>query len=175
MVPTRHRTLRQHREALAANPNAYVSDKPRFRDTVIGHLKQCSFNSVSRGRCAPLIDHIVDAIFETQDQRPFFHIDDALPFCWNAPKDWDKDYIRYEWGHLRSRNQNVDAHAIENLCLQSARCNQHIQTSMDINEVLDWLDGSRVAVRVREVLKKRDRLFASEAWRALLDELERHR
>ena len=78
-----------------------------------------------------------------------------LPFCWNSPKDWDKDYIRYEWGHLRSRNLNGDAHQIENICLQSARCNQHVQTSMDIAEVLVWLSGSAIAARVQTVLERR--------------------
>jgi hypothetical protein len=99
-----------------------------------------------------VVDRFVDAIFATQDEKPFFHVDGELLYCWNAPKDWDKDYIRYEWGHLSSRNQNKVAHNIQNLCLQSARCNQHVQTSMDIDEVLKWLDGSQVAERVRQVM-----------------------
>ena len=95
--------------------------------------------------------------------------------CWNAPKDWDKDFIRYEWGHLHSRNQNESAHDVENLCLQSARCNQHVQTSMDITEVIGWLEGSRVAERVRIVLDRRRRLFDSQVWKTLAEELSRFR
>lgn len=169
------RTLRAHREALAANPDAYTADLPRLRETAVGHLKRFGFSRVTRRRCPSLIDTFVEAIFAAQQYRPFFHIDSPLPFCWNAPKDWNKNYIRYEWGHLRSRNQNEDAHQIENICLQSARCNQHVQTSLDIDEVLHWLEGSPVASRVRAVLDCRQRLFASEAWHKLLTDLERYR
>src|SRR5713226_2311724 len=169
------RTLRAHREALAKNPAAYSTDLPRIQQTAVGHLKRCGFHHVTRSRCASLVDIFVSAIFDTQDRRPFFHVESALPFCWNRPTDWDKDYIRYEWGHLRSLNQNEDAHEITNICLQSARCNQHIQTSMDIAEVLEWLKGSAVAVRVKSVLERRQRLFASTEWKQLLTDLEAFR
>ena len=169
------RTLRSHREALARNPMAYTADLPRVRETAVHHLKKCGFLRVTSARCSSIVDRFVDAIFNTQDRLPFFHIDNPLPYCWNAPKDWDKDYIRYEWGHLSSRNQNEGAHHVENLCLQSARCNQHIQTSMDIDEVLSWLDGSRVAERGRTVLGRRQQLFGSDSWHQLLDELSRFR
>ena len=165
------RTLRMHREALAANPNAYTADLPRLRETAVGHLKRFGFSRVTRSRCPILVDEFVGAVFATQECRPFFHIDGALPYCWNSPKDWDKNYIRYEWGHLRSRNQNEDAHQIENICLQSARCNQHVQTSMDIAEVLAWLGGSSIAARIQSVLERRRHLFASDEWRRLLAEL----
>jgi hypothetical protein len=130
---------------------------------------------VTRPRCASVVDLFVDVIFDAQFRLPFFYVDSPLPYCWNAPKDWDKSYIRYEWGHLHSRNQNEDAHHIQNLCLQSARCNQHVQTSMDIDEVLAWLDGSQVAARVRRVLERRRELFESDDWRNLLSELSRFR
>ena len=27
-----------------------------------------------------------------------FHVEGTeLPLCWNSPKDWEKDYIKYEW------------------------------------------------------------------------------
>jgi len=169
------RTLRAHREALAKNPVAYHADIARVQETAVHHLKKCGFTRITRTRCAALVDRFVDAIFDTQNRLPFFHIDSDLPYCWNRPKDWDKNYIRYEWGHLSSRNQNESAHHIENLCLQSARCNQHIQASMDIEEVLFWLEGSRVAERVRNVLDRRRQLFGSSCWKELLNELSRFR
>ena len=89
--------------------------------------------------------------------------------------DWDKNYIRYQWGHLRSRNQNELAHEITNLCLQSARCNQHIQTSMDISEVESWLSGSAVAKRIADVLAARQALFAGARWTDILTRLSRFR
>jgi len=166
-------TLRQHREALSHNPNAYIYDLPRVRLTVINQLRKCGYSKVSLKRCPELIAKFVELIFSTQENLPFFHVNGPLPYCWNSPKDWDKDYIRYEWGHLLSRNQSVSPDEIENLCLQSARCNKHIQTSMDINEVLIWLDGSAVANRIRDVLKKRETLFKSEEWAKLLNDFNK--
>jgi hypothetical protein len=39
---------------------------------------------------------------------------------------------------------------------------------MDIEEVLEWLKGSPVAVRVEEVLARRKALFESDDWKKLL-------
>jgi hypothetical protein len=163
--------LLSHRVALANNPQAYSADVSRLSKTAVNHLKQCGYTRVTQARCGSIVDKFVSYIFDTQDRLPFFHIDGNLPFCWNSPKDWDKNFICYEWGHLRSKNQNADAYQLENLCLQSARCNQHIQTSMDISEVLIWLDGSKVAERTRHVLEKREKLFASDNWKNLVKEL----
>jgi hypothetical protein len=169
-------TLLHHRAALAKNAHAYTQDWERVQRTAVAHLKKCGFGRVTLARCKDLVIRFAELIFDTQDRKPFFHVDGPLPYCWNAPKDWDKDYIRYEWGHLRSRNQNSSgANTVENLCLQSARCNQHIQTSLNIEEVFDWLMGSPVAKRTSEVLDRRAALFASEEWRVLLRDLEKYR
>lgn len=156
-------TLREHRLALASNPKAFELDLPRLSGTLVPHLKRCGYGRVGV-RARALVSEIVEQIFDAQGRRPLFHIDAHLPYCWNAPGFWNCNYIRYEWGHLRSRNQNQDAEHIENLVLSSARCNQHIQTSMDINEVRDWLDGSRIARRIDEVLERRRYLFQSAIW-----------
>jgi len=166
-----------HRVALSKNPMAYTFslERERLGRTAVAHLKKCGYRRVTRDRCALLVDEFIDKIFATQDQKPFFHIESELPYCWNAPKDWGKDFIVYEWGHLRSRNQNNNPYQIDNLCLQSARCNQHIQTSMDIKEVLKWLDGSRVADRINYVLNKRELLFASDEWKQLVIKLDQYK
>ena len=77
-----------------------------------------------------------------------FHVEGTeLPLCWNAPKNWDLNYVKYEWGHLHSRDQNpVAAHRLENLALYSARCNQHIQTSMNTEELMTY--GGVLAQRI---------------------------
>jgi len=168
-------TLQQHRIALAKNNQANTQDRARLDKTAVAHLKQCGFPKATLFRCPELISEFVDKVFATQDQKPFFHIENDLPYCWNAPKDWNKDFIVYEWGHLRSKNQNNNPYQIDNLCLQSARCNQHIQTSMDIEEVLKWLDGSHVADRIRYVQNKRDLLFASVEWKNLEAKLSQYK
>ncbi len=139
--------------------------------TLVPHLTRFGYRRVAR----PLIAEIVEHLFNAQDRRPLFFIDTDLPYCWNAPKFWVHDYIKYEWGHLRSRNQNLDADHLENLALCSARCNQHIQTSMDIAEVRDWLDGSRIARRIDAVLARRAELIQSPAWTDLVARLDAFR
>jgi hypothetical protein len=163
--------LREHRTALAANPMCFEADLPRVRETFVGHLRRLGYRRVEKTIVAELVNHI----FEAQDRRPFFYIDATLPYCWNGPKDWSHDYIRYEWGHLQSRNQNADADQLENLALYSARCNQHIQTSMDISEVREWLKGSRIADRIDEVVARRTQLIQSAAWIDLCVRLNAHR
>lgn len=153
--------LRDHRNALAANTDSYERDLPRVYKTFARHLVRFGYRRVAR----PLVAEVVEMLFEAQGRRPLFYVDTPLPFCWNAPGGWKYDYIRYEWGHLRSRNQNVDADHLENLALCSARCNQHIQTSMDIREVREWLDGSAIARRIDEVLDRRAKLIAGPAWK----------
>lgn len=165
------RTLRRHREALAANPHAFTTDIPRAARTLISHIKDCGFPRATPRRCGHLATEIVEMIFESQERQPFFHVEGPLPFCWNRPQDWDKPFIRYEWGHLHSRNQSVGPAMLTDLCLQSARCNQHIQTSMDIEEVVEWLRGSPVEERVRRVLARREELFRGERWRAMIEQL----
>jgi hypothetical protein len=172
---TQRPPLRQHRQCLAANPNAFTQDLPRAKRTVIAHLQECGYTLLRESRPQPAVAAYVDAIFETQAHQPFFNIPSELPYCWNAPMHWDKNYIRYEWGHLRSRNQNKAVSDITNLCLQSARCNQHVQTSMDIEEVYEWLNGSQVALRIAEILEARKQLFSSPRWETLIADLNQFR
>ncbi|OEE06368.1 hypothetical protein OC7_01995 [Vibrio cyclitrophicus ZF270] len=81
------------------------------------------------------------------------------------------DYIKYEWGHLKSRNQNGDAaYCAQNLCLQSARCNQHIQSSMNVEELKEY--GGKLEQVISKNLDERASLFSSDKWQELLTELE---
>ncbi|MBK9367068.1 MAG: hypothetical protein IPN01_12235 [Deltaproteobacteria bacterium] len=163
--------LRAHRLALAQHPNVYEEDLPRLPETLASHLKNAGFTGAATRAAQPLVQKMVLLLFDAQTRRPLFHVESDLPFCWNAPLHWDTNYIRYEWGHLRSRNQNTDAEDPTNLALCSARCNQHVQTSMDIDEVRDWLRGSRIADRIDDVLSRRARLFGSTEWTSLIEEL----
>jgi len=167
--------LIDHREALAANEDAYTYEMrdeniERLVKSLIPHLKKAGFSVTFRNSFDPL-SKIIKCLYIAQDNRPFFHVEGTeLPLCWNSPRDWDKDYIKYEWGHLRSRNQAQDkAHKLENLGLYSARCNQHIQTSMHIEELMVY--GGILAQRISNVLTARRKLFESREWRAIVDEI----
>ncbi len=133
------KSLLQHRQELAANPAVYTQDLERAARTLLIHLKAAGYGymTLKRGKAERI--EFVRLIFRAQGERPFLHIEAPLPYFWNSPyrDDWRFNYIRYEWGHLRSKNQNQAAALhFENLCLMSARCNQQIQSSMNINELL---------------------------------------
>lgn len=159
--------LIEHRQAIAQNPVAYTHEMDRNMDrlvtTLIPHLKKYGL-AVTYGRHHTTLAKIITLLFEAQQQRPIFHVEGTeLPLCWNGPADWDKDYIKYEWGHLRSKNQNpAKTFGIENLALYSARCNNHIQSSMNIEELMIY--GGILAQRITAVLTSRRILFASTAW-----------
>ena len=123
---------------------------------------------LSRKKHESMFSDYIDLIAETQDFSPIFDIKSIkLPLCWNNPKDWNCDYIKYEWGHLYSKSQNQDLiYDLENFGLYSARCNQHIQSSMDIQEVIIY--GGIIAQRISDILLKREKLFRSKEWKVLI-------
>ncbi len=59
----------------------------------------------------------------------------------------------------------------KNLCLMSPRCNQHIQSSMNIDELLVY--GGALEAVIRKNLAARQALFASEKWKSLVARLSR--
>jgi len=167
--------LIDHRKSLSSNPHAYdheIRDEniERLVKSLVPHLKKAGLN-VSPSKNFAELSQIIKLLFQVQDDRPFFHIEGTeMPLCWNSPRDWDKDYIKYEWGHLRSRNQAEDkAHKLENLGLYSARCNQHIQTSMHIEELMIY--GGVLAQRISNVLTARRKLFETQQWKNLVKEI----
>jgi hypothetical protein len=161
--------LIDHRKALSENAEAYTFELrdeniERLVRSLIPHLKIAGYQ-VSMSKSFEMLSTLIRLLFEAQDNRPFFHVEGTdLPLCWNSPKDWDKDYIKYEWGHLKSRNQMpICPNSIEYIGLYSARCNQHIQTSMHIEELMVY--GGILAQRISNVLTSRRKLFESERWR----------
>jgi hypothetical protein len=168
--------LIEHRQNLENNPNAYTQDllDDRLVGTMINHIRK-EYNGIRfTNHKREILRKIVDLLFNAQDQRPFFHIEGTeLPLCWNRPGDWNCDYIKYEWGHLLSINQNPDnsKNIIENLGLYSARCNQHIQSSMNIQELMIY--GGILAQRISNVLTNRRKLFETDDWKDLMNELEK--
>jgi hypothetical protein len=90
--------------AIANNPDAYAYEInyniDRLVRTLIPHLRSSGLK-LSSPKQKDTLRIIIRMIFETQNQRPVFHVEGTeLPLCWNSPKDLDKDYIKYEWGTL---------------------------------------------------------------------------
>ena len=162
--------LKDHRFILHNNKQAYTKDleSARLVGTLLQYIRPefagCKFHTENK----LVLKEVVCLLFEAQDNRPIFHVEGTeLPLCWNNPRDWNIDFIKYEWGHLWSRNQSPDKyHSIQNIALYSARCNRHIQSSMNIEELMVY--GGLLAQRISNVLTKRRILFESNKWRELL-------
>jgi hypothetical protein len=164
-------SLHTHRCHLAAiEPTPAELD--RLQKTLACHLRDMGYSRVPKF----IRKELLDLILRTQDNKPFFWIEANLPFCWNNPKDWDKTYIAYQWGHLNPRNSVPEcSQTVTDLCLMSARCNNHIQSSLPLEDLEFYFQGSTVGARITNVIRKRRELFASEVWKKLLGRLERYR
>ena len=169
------KTLLEHRQELAANPECYTKDDyGRVSRTLVQHLKDVGYPRMTGGSGQAERREFIRLIFEVQGRRPFLHIEAPLPSCWNSPGrgDWDYNYIRYEWGHLLSKNQNPEeAFDVQNLCLMSARCNQ-VQTSMNIDELQIY--GGPLELVIQRNIAARKVLFDSQQWVSLLSRLEQY-
>jgi hypothetical protein len=167
--------LSDHRRALHRNPRAYEEDI----ETGIGglvtrladYLRKDGELQINLKRHRKVLQRAVQLIFDAQDRRPMFHVEGTeLPLCWNHPKNWHIDYIKYEWGHLKSLNQEPQANrTIRSFALYSARCNNHIQTSLHLEELMVY--GGILAQRIASVLTSRRKLFESKEWRELEGQL----
>jgi hypothetical protein len=178
------KSLKEHRESLNNNPNTYTTDLERcertlfIKDIRTNQRKDPSISNLTESRLiklnsSHLAKQLIRLLFKAQNNKPFFHIEQStLPMCWNSPKDWNKDYIKYEWGHLYSYNQLSDNYTetFANVCLQSARCNQHIQTSMDIDELLIY--GGVLSQVIQRNLENREKLFRSQEWVDVVGDLK---
>ena len=167
-TPNRGPRLQDHRRRLSRiEPDD--AELARLEKTLSGHLARMGYRRVPEA----LRRNIVTSIFGTQDYKPFFWIVGTLPFCWNDPKDWDKDYIKFQWGHLNPRNSLADGSGkVEELCLMSARCNNHIQSSLPLDDLQEYFRGSATGLRIQQVLEKRTALFASTDWQRITRELD---
>jgi len=161
-----------HRSNIKKNmPRSYEYElKDKGKDRLILTLinKLTKKYKLSYKKNYEILSQFIELIAETQDFSPIFDIKSVkLPLCWNSPKDWKLKYIKYEWGHLYSKSQNTDLeYNLENLGLYSARCNQHLQSSLDIDEVLVY--GGIIAQRISGILIEREKLFRSKIWKNLV-------
>jgi hypothetical protein len=79
--------------------------------------------------------------------------------------------------HRKELAANAEAYtkgldqSVRTLAHMSARCNQHIQSSMNVDELL--LYGGALEVVIRKNLAVRQALFASEEWKSLIARLSK--
>jgi len=158
--------LQKHRENLAQNDLRFSQDKDRaIENWVKEALKEVNTTNNNRNQAKIILNYLANMVWEAQGGVPLFQFDSNsnLPMSWNRPQDGEKNYIRYEIGHMISRNCGGGSN-VENLCFQSARCNQHIQTSLSLNEVVEAYFSHNQIVLDR--INALTALYQSETWQA---------
>lgn len=176
--------LIDHIQNLKDSENIYTyvmddkEEKIKLKNRLAYHLKDGGYKISKKSEdYDTLLDNYIKYIFETQDSKPFYYFDADFFTCWNRPIYWKEiDYIKYEWGHLypsgvNKNNKKVDI--LENLSLQSGRCNNHIQSGLSVDEVIVY--GSKLKDRIEYVQKKREELFESEEWKKLKTEFSKYK
>jgi 5-methylcytosine-specific restriction endonuclease McrA len=61
-------------------------------------------------------------------------------FCWNHPRDKTKPFLKLEWGHKVPTHYGKSSQNPDNLILLCARCNNHIQSSRKIKQLIPELE-----------------------------------
>jgi hypothetical protein len=161
--------LDEHRKRLNANPKVFEEHYPKARE---------NFANMFKGYPKSVRLQMADLVFDAQGRKPLFYhksITTGLPMVWNDPKilnlkegkhhTWnDCDFFRYEIGHKVPKNSDGKDDP-ENLCFMSGRCNQHIQSSLSLDEIMDntFCFNDEIKDRV-SALKN---LYNSEEWKQL--------
>jgi len=106
------------------------------------------------------------------DSSGFIHEENMLflcfDFCFEAPRDWRKQFMQ-EWSKIRRKVQrNAVAHR-NHVCIE---CNEN-----EVQEAFDWLKEAinKTNQRYREYLKEKSKLSQPENERRRLEKLHRVR
>jgi len=174
-------TLNEHRRLLVGNKECFEEPSElercfdRWAEHVWPWLKEQLLSKgikTKKKEKKPTLISMAELVFEAQERKPFFQFncENDLPLAWNGPArgGFAADFIKYQIGHLEPRNNGGQSNP-ENLCFMSERCNQHIQSSLPIEEVMSayFSDNSEVKGRW-ENLKE---LHESKEWNDLRSSL----
>ncbi|MCQ2586528.1 MAG: hypothetical protein MJ174_00325 [Treponema sp.] len=178
-------TLSNHLNTLENSKNKYLyvlendEERKKLKTRLASHLRKAGYTKGTRTKAyANLLYEYIDFIFETQDCKPFYYFKVKDFFsCWNRPRFWGEiDYIKYEWGHLYPSGVDENKKPVdilENLSLQSGRCNDHIQSGLSVDRVK--LYGGKLEERINQVKAKRQKLFQSDEWKQLKKEFSKYK
>ncbi len=164
------KSLRNHRESIKSNANSFFEDKARAFDNMTKHIwdwVKIVNPNVKKNKIKNILLEIASMIFEAQGEKPLFQFGEEIT-AWNRPADWSYNYIRYEIGHKTPMNAGGTSHP-ENLCFMSARCNQHIQSSLEMHNVIDWYFSNNTEVQNR--INNLEELYKSDIWKEKINQI----
>ncbi len=126
-------------------PNTSEEEIERLAGVLSGHLRQMGLKKTKIERIT-----IVRNILKKQKYTCAFADGDSR-FCWNEPKDKELTFLKLQWGHKLPRSHGDEAYKLDNLILLCARCNNNIQKSRTIEQLIPELEH-----KLRAIKKLRD-------------------
>ena len=169
-------TLREHLDMVDQNSTVSEQQVESLRKRLVKRFKKCGYTTSCKDK--EVIKKYIDMIFETQDYRCTHWIevsDGELNGVWNRPqpgfRDWKREDITYEIDHVLPTNAGGQD-KLENYQFLSANANQFVKCSLTYGDLLKRVDLSDILKeRIRTVLDRREKLFASEKWHAFISSL----
>ncbi len=68
-------------------------------------------------------------------------------YCWNHPRNKRLRYLKLEWGHKIPKYHGNKSETEKNLILLCARCNNQIQTSRTVQQLIPELEHKLRALK----------------------------
>ena len=113
----------------------------RLEKTLYNHLRAMKVKKTKTERL-----EITKTILKQQKNTCAF-ADGDDSYCWNHPKNKNFEFLILEWGHKIPQNFGEIAHKLDNLILLCARCNNQIQTSRKIEQLIPELEHKLKALK----------------------------
>ena len=113
----------------------------RLEKTLYNHLRAMKVKKTKTER----LEITKNILKQQKNTCAFADGDDS--FCWNHPKNKGSEFLVLEWGHKIPRNFGQIAHQLDNLILLCARCNNQIQTSRKIEQLIPELEHKLQALK----------------------------
>jgi len=162
-------TLNEHLATLDQNSTVSDIEMKSLQRRVSQKFKECGYPAAAKNQ--DLVDEYINLIFKTQDYRCTHSLkvkEGELNGVWNRPakgyRNWKTKEVKYEIDHVHPRNAGgIDD--LKNFQFLSANANQFVKCSLTYDDLLKRVDLSgRLKRRIRTVLRRRSRLFASQKW-----------
>lgn len=113
----------------------------RLEKTLSIHLRKMKIKKTKSERI-----EMIKKILLTQKQTCAFGDGDGS-YCWNHPRNKKLPYLKLEWGHKIPSIHGSISQKESNLILLCARCNNHIQSSRTIPELILELEHKLGALK----------------------------
>jgi 5-methylcytosine-specific restriction endonuclease McrA len=119
------------------------SELQRVAKLLAGHLRKAGVPNSERTvlKCIDLVGQVLKG-----QRGTCFLADGDDRYCWNHPKNGKIPYLKLEWGHRVPLSQGGGSD-LSNLILMCARCNNHIQTSRTLRQLIPELEHKLAVLR----------------------------